>query len=357
MKKGKAILMLVMVISVFMSSLYFSFESCAANYEFVSEHNEPTVGDYSGYVNLAVSGHYSTGTDLATLVWYIVPETSVGYTTSGIQVLPTCSVSIYVSQNEVSLSFENNSCDRFNIFIYEMQSNGYICLLHSGTYDGSIFGHTATWKTGSFISGASFKGNVSGIKYNGSNYVPSVSVTWNKEAENLTKLNDIVSAIYTLNTSLGGKLDSLITKINTLITEVDNLEELLVSVEECVWTYLPGIWEETVSIQDDTTRIIEILEMLEYAICADDTNQGAMDEFGSSSSAQSDKINGLNEQNKTDKADVGSSSDAVDDYIDTEAIGDYGVLLSVFTGNSHILRMILIVLAVATISYVLFGKK
>lgn len=82
-----------------------------------------------------------------------------------------------------------------------------------------------------------------------------------------------------------------------------------------------------------------------------------VEEFGNETTSQSNKINDLNQQNKVEKVDPSGASSNVDSHIDTEAIGNYGTVLSVFTGNTHILQYILIVLAVALIAYVLFGKR
>lgn len=81
------------------------------------------------------------------------------------------------------------------------------------------------------------------------------------------------------------------------------------------------------------------------------------EKFESDTKTQSDKINELNQQNNTNKIDAEQASSDVDAHIDAEAIGNYGTVLSVFTGNTHILQYILIVLAVALIAYVLFGKR
>ena len=86
-------------------------------------------------------------------------------------------------------------------------------------------------------------------------------------------------------------------------------------------------------------------------------DDGSLNDFKQNSSSQSSKLDSLNQQNKVDKVNIDTASGTVDDYIDDNAISNYGVVLSTFTGNAKVLQMLLIVLAVGLVSYVLFGKR
>lgn len=132
-------------------------------------------------------------------------------------------------------------------------------------------------------------------------------------------------------------------------------------------TVLPTSWGQYPSftvlygsdsaMYDKLSEILNSLLSMEETMQQTDGDREAVEEFNSTSKSQSDSINELNEQNKTDKIDVDSTSSEIDSNIDTEAIENYGTVLSVFTSNTHILQYILIVLAVALIAYVLFGKR
>lgn len=87
------------------------------------------------------------------------------------------------------------------------------------------------------------------------------------------------------------------------------------------------------------------------------TDKNKTDAFADNSNAQSSALNELNQQNDMEKIDIDSASGTVDDYIDANAISNYGVVLSTFTGNSKILQMLLITLSIGVVSYVLFGKR
>lgn len=88
---------------------------------------------------------------------------------------------------------------------------------------------------------------------------------------------------------------------------------------------------------------------------ADD--ESAMNDFSENSSGQSDSLNDLNEQMQTEKPDIDSTSDDIDQNLDIEVDANYGTLLSTFTNDKNILVMLLACVSLALISYVFFGKR
>lgn len=110
-------------------------------------------------------------------------------------------------------------------------------------------------------------------------------------------------------------------------------------------------------IEESNSWLEKIWNSIQQFFSGNDEDKTETEEFVSNSSTQADKLNGLNEQNKTDKPDIESTSSAVDEYIDADAIASYGTVLSSVTNNDYVVRMIMIVLSVGIIAYVLFGKR
>ena len=81
------------------------------------------------------------------------------------------------------------------------------------------------------------------------------------------------------------------------------------------------------------------------------------EQFESETTDKSDEIGGLVEDSKTEKPDVDDMSDSIDSNLDMTSANEYGAVLLNITENEYILQMLLIVVTVAIIAYVLFGKR
>lgn len=338
-KRNNYFACILLVCTVFVSSFFIEFQSDAANI-YYSQFEEPTVNEYCGYINLEID-LANGGPSCVTLAWSIIPTEIKNDAT----LLPTTMMNITVNQSNVVLNTVGNGQADCHVLVWELNaSDQYLILKNSYPSSGSV-SVTDAWN--GTITGFSVYGNYGSISSYMGTYNPSCTVIWADEELMLNRLTQIYQAIVNTNNNLGGKLDSLVSKVGTLISEVDNVEETLASIKNLVNEYYPKFETELQNIVDRLDTLIEQ--------SASDKN--ATDKFEEDSSSQTDKLNDLNEQNKVDKTDVDSASGTVDEYIDGESIESYGSLLSVFTSNQYILRMILIVLAIGLISYVLFGKR
>lgn len=338
-KISKGLSCAMVVLSILVSSFFIQFESSAADV-YYSQFEEPTANEYCGYINLEIDNDYS-GLVVVTIAWSIIPTEIKNDAT----LLPTTMMNITVNQRSVSMTAVGNGQADCHLLVWEYNSSDEALILQNKYPAGGSLTFTDSWNGD--IVGFSVYGNYGSVTSYMGTYNPCCTVIWKDEQVGLNRLTEIYQALINTNNNLGGKLDSLVSKVTTLISEVDSVEETLTSVKNLVAEYYPKFETELQNIVDRLDTLIEQ--------SAGDKN--ATDKFEEDSSAQSDKINDLNSENKVDKTDVDSASGSVDEYIDGESISSYGTLLSVFTNNEYILRMILIVLAIGLISYVLFGKR
>lgn len=287
-------LMMITIMTLTIVVCSFSFESNASE-AFYVDYNEPTSNENSGYINILARSKITGVKMLHTFYWTIEP-----YTQSDASSL---------SATHMSINITNNGTVTFNAYC-SASVKAHVTIMF---YDGN--------------------GNVE------SNYI------------NDTIPSGEIFRTYSLNSSsmyyyegyqVFGNYGNITSDFGSSFFTVvygDTKKEIEEQKESNTW--LQKIWT---SIQ----------KFFKGDNAVDDTK---VEEFNSTSKEQSETLNDLNEQNKTDKIDVDSTSSEVESNIDTDAIGNYGTVLSVFTSNAHILQYILIVLAVALIAYVLFGKR
>lgn len=165
--------------------------------------------------------------------------------------------------------------------------------------------------------------------------------------------------------------DYIMETLHGILNSVDGVENQLSSV--C--SYLKSINNKLTTIEDDLEAIYdkldEILEeekkqtswlekiwnSIQEFFNPDTEDKETTEQFQENSSAQSDKMNELNQQNKTEKEDIGSASSSVDSNVDLDSIENYGGVLAVITEKDYILQILLLVFSVALVGYVLFGKR
>lgn len=144
-------------------------------------------------------------------------------------------------------------------------------------------------------------------------------------------------------------------------TLVQQLGSSRMEVPQIVWggdsAIVDSVRDLLAEMQKNNTLTQEAVDLLNTSLKQNSSDKGVIDDFKGNSNSQSNSINNLNQQNKVDKIDVDSASGTIDGYIDSNVISNYGVLLSTFTTNEHVLQFILVVLAVGLVSYVLFGKR
>lgn len=323
----KIVSLMIMVMTLTIGVCSFSFESDAANTYYV-DYAEPSTSDNQGY--LAVEFQKPSGErGIDVFFWnlYAVGET-------GVSAVPT-TMSITISSSRVILQPESGSRKSCFVNISKFDSDGKLDVCMQ-SYSFNSYTYTAYYLSNYTITGITYKGNVGWIS---DDVQSQFSVVFNSQdsAKKLQALYEQMLISNANDSTIINKLQSIMNSNASIDSKLSQLIEL--QEEENTW--LQKIWT---SIQ----------RFFKGDNATDDTK---VEEFNSTSKEQSETLNDLNEQNKTDKIDVDSTSNEIDSNIDTEAIGNYGTVLSVFTNNTHIFQYILIVLAVALIAYVLFGKR
>lgn len=234
----------------------------------------------------------------------------------------------------------------------------YTWLKHSST------DHWIAQYNGWEIVGVQYAGNVGYI--NKSNYPVSFICYFDENGASVL-LNDI---LYTLAHTHNVDVD-ILNKINSIFSSVDGLENQLSSIIN----YLKSIDSELDSIKSElqeiydkadeilneekeqTTWLGKIWQSIQEFITPKNDDKQKTDDFNSESESQKNEIDDLNAQNRTNQIDVDSASSQVDANINYDNMAQYGGVLATITNNNYVLQMILIVVSVAIIAYVLFGKR
>ena len=201
-KIAAAAFVLAMFFSLFLPAL----ESKAANV-YYSEFEEPTVSEYCGYINLEINfDNYPTG--CVTLAWSIIPTEIKNDAT----LLPTTMMNITINERGVVLNTVGNGQADCHVLIWELNaSDEYLILKNSYPSAGSV-SVTDSWN--GKITGFSVYGNYGSISSYMGTYNPSCTVIWADEEIALNRLTQISTMLSTLNSNLGGKLDTLVTKVS-----------------------------------------------------------------------------------------------------------------------------------------------
>lgn len=233
-----------------------SFTSKAADI-YYSTFNRPTENEYSGFINLEIQ--FNDGTvDVITMAWTIIP-TMEGGSLSGETPAVTTMMDISIAKSSITMTGVSNTMDEFFMTIWELNKSGKAVLYSNGygeyeksitdSWQGTIIGHTVYGNYGSFYS------------YLGS-YAPNCSVVWADDGIQINKLNSILTSLATLNSSMGGKLDNLISKVTTLISEMDSVEETLAEIQNIVSDYMPMIHAELEGANEKLQSIADKLDSL-----------------------------------------------------------------------------------------------
>ena len=104
-------------------------------------------------------------------------------------------------------------------------------------------------------------------------------------------------------------------------------------------------------------NISQIRQLLEEMKTMSEEDENKSEQLVASTSNKKGELDSVGKESKVDKVDSVDASNNVDSNIDFDSVGNYGVLLSTITSNKNVLQLIMIVLSVATVSYVLFGKR
>lgn len=331
-KISKGLSVFMVVLSVLVSSFFMSFESAAMSVYQVSM-GQPSVSDYSGYIEMLFENN-STGNEIVYVYfWNTTPHSWDSFP------------SVEISYSGSMLTFIPFGASTLNLLYTASDGVNSPVVVHNGEVSDAVHQNFS----GYTLKAYHVYGNYSSLSISLGSYYGGndFSVEYGQPLEYQVIMN-MYNQIVSLNSDMNNKFSEVITLLGDYIYvhlySMDfNIKEVLALLNE----YVPKMDLKLQTIVDNTKKLVEQ--------SAEDKN--ATDKFEEDSSTQSNKINDLNKENKVDKTDVDSASGSVDEYIDGDSIASYGTLLSVFTGNQYILRMILIVFAIGLISYVLFGKR
>ena len=167
---------------------------------------------------------------------------------------------------------------------------------------------------------------------------------------------DLLDEIYSEIVKQSGQNEQIISKLEDILVEDMDTNDKLETIYSLVKKELTDIQAN----QSDEIMILDNISVYVYGIFSHLTESESYDknqveQFGSTSNSQSNQLHELN-QTKPNKIDIDSTSSSIDSNIDMDSVGQYGLLLSTFTNNEHMLKMLLITFSIALIGYVLFGK-
>lgn len=243
-KISKGLSVFMVVLSVLVSSFFINFESNAAtSYTLTSKFPQPYADEVqSGYLNLAIENYWSAR-DLCTIAWQVVP------------IVANQVITVNVAVNQSSITFRASVGDgSFYVNLWELQPSGYASLLYSGLVANS-YERSTSWNGGTIV-GASVFGRCSKFSYYGGSYVPSVTAIWSEQGTQIAKYNEILNSLNSLNSTLGGKLDSLITEVHNVFLQVDSAEDTLARIRELMVQYYPQFQEELEAIVEKVDLMI-----------------------------------------------------------------------------------------------------
>lgn len=288
---------LIIMLSVLLSSFFMGFDSKASDTYYV-DYNQPVCSENSGYLNLIMRDRVTGDDVLMTFYWSVSPYSQIH--NSDVSSISSTHMTLYIDNRGIVEFWPKSAGSVYaSVSIMFYSGNGFY--EQAWVNDTISFGEVTkqyilNWSELYTFEGYQVFGNYGNV--------------------NANFMSPFFTVVY-------GD-----TKIEIEEQEKSN------SWLQKIWTSIQGLFKGD-NVEDDAK----------------------VEEFGDTTTQQSDKISDLQEQNKVEKVDTDSASSSVDSNIDAEEIGNFGTVLTVFTGDTHILQYILIVLSVALISYVLFGKR
>lgn len=208
-------------------------ESNAQGYTASSPHNEPTVNEQAGYLNILVE-HPTAGRILYTIQWNFNPVKQ----DSEFDRIANCQMDIVVNQKSVVLRGINTASDAY-LTIFENTAAGVSQNIFSGKISNSV---DKTLSYGGPIIACSVFGNYGTFSTYFGVYTPQVSVIWNTE-NNI--INQLVSVYNQLVISNQNDLE-MIEKLNSIMqsnASIDSKFSQLLELQEETNTWLKKIFD------------------------------------------------------------------------------------------------------------------
>lgn len=359
MKKiSKKISCILVLLAILVSSFFMGFDSKASNPEFYLGYAQPSTSANEGYVTFLIRDNNSGAYQINTFFWYCSASASSAAESPCYGILQISSSSFTFRIGGVGSASsayyclsQVNELERCNIV---MNSSSQAFTFDFGRWGKTVLAYKYAGNVGSISSsvvGDAYPFNVyfsedgSAVLLQG--ILSCLLSMQNIDSSILTTLNNILSSV----DGVENQLSQVVSWLNTLNANTTLIDSKLASLLDKA----DRLIEEQ---EDSNTWLQKIWTSIQRLFKGDNVEDDAkVDEFGDTTTQQSDKISDLQEQNKVEKVNPDSASSSVDSNIDAEEIGNFGTVLTVFTGDTHILQYILIVLSVALISYVLFGKR
>lgn len=349
--KKSIISICVAVCMCFLSVCSFSINSHAAG-EVYLPYPEPSTSDSQGYVVLGID---MDGTrEYVTFHWALSSE---NLTQSTVEKLP---MNIYISQNSISFTCNFDTSDSY-------YTTGYIGYYnYEGVYrvmksfDLSNKGSTSfthNFSSGIVVKSYFVRGAIGALTVPYSTVIPGKVVFLGgvSGSELLSVLNQVVSGTVDINTYLRANIPTINGYLKSIDSDVSVMTPLLqdyLPYIQYIFTFLDNNIENV--LNTISYRLGTIIEDLGVQSAED---KQASDEFTESAQSQSNALNQATQESQTEKVDPNAAAGTIDGNLDFNAVNDYSNVLVVVTNNSTVVTMMLIVMCVALISYVLFGKR
>lgn len=335
----------VMVISIGIFSTSFDVyaQSISATREFYVGYPEPSTNDGSGYFCVVYrdSDYYY---HLNTYFWNLSFSPDVdNHVSDGV-----VSMSVVKSGNKVTFDpVCEGDVEFFNWQFAEYTSSDVLKFLKFGNYDLSVSPYTYDYSSEGNIVACLYGGNVVDVRGFPWDVVPVIH--WADSPSGL-ELNQVLNDLYNKLIDFEGDLSAIYSKISDIYNQNITIQqkiELLIELEEDI----------LVQEKEQTSWLEKIWNSIQEFINPKSADEEAANDFNAESEAQKNEIDSLNQQNQTEKVDVNSATSQVDSNINYDNMAEYGGVLATITNNNYVLQMILIVVSVAIIAYVLFGKR
>lgn len=329
---------------------------------------EPYVGDNAGYINLLVEGRDDIRY-VYTYSWNFTVLSSIDNNASANKEYITSfdsSMSIQVDAANkhlifkpfVSVPWNNTGLNTAIVTVNRFTGGGTGHTLFSQQYPCNGENLLHFYPNVDEIIGIQVKGNFGLISTditdaNGTNsWGEPFSVIWADDNVFLKVFNNVSTNVSSIFNSVKTNTNYLSSISNTVTNGFNTLNGYTSSIKSSVSSILGKITSHFPVVEDVLNNIYRRIGYLVNSADKEETEQ-----FEQSNNEQADKLNGLNEQNKVEKVEPSDVASNVGGYIDGNAVANYGTVLAIFTNNNYVLDCLLVVFAMALVSYVLFGKK
>lgn len=322
--------------------------------EYFVNYPEPIVADNAGYVTLLCE-YKPTGEKIVqTFFW-----TSYAYNSSGQEVKHYIDLTIEREFLKFGLSSHTSvSTARYTVNNYNETGRFHQVDLFSGAWE---------WRDSNW--------NILAYKINGNAQILSSSIINEYNPFTVFFANDgssvlLMDIIYLLqsNNSIDTSIMNTVSSILSSVDGVENQLSSLISYLQSVDSRLSSISSQLQNIYNKADEILneqkqtntwlgKIWNSIQEFFNPSDNDSQKTDEFNNEANAQKSEIDELNAQNQVTKVDVNNAAAQVDSNINYDNMAEYGGVLASVTNNSYVLRMILVVVSIAIIAYVLFGKR